>query len=78
VGFEAIFLPIAIRLGFTNDKLVAIIIMLGSATTVSCFIMAKNMNHEGSFTSGVVMVTTLLSAFTLTGWLFLCKSAGVI
>jgi hypothetical protein len=78
IGFEAIFLPAAIWSGFTNDKLVAIIIMLGSATTVSCFIMARNMKHEGSFTSGVVMITTLLSAFTLTGWLFLCKSLGLI
>lgn len=78
VGFEALFLPIAIRLGFTKDKLVAIIIMLGSATTVSCYIMAKNMDHEGTFSSGVIMLTTLLSAFTLTGWLFVCRSLGLI
>ncbi|MDC7288586.1 AEC family transporter [Blautia schinkii] len=78
VGFEALFLPVAIALGFTRDKLVAIIIMLGSATTVSCFIMAKNMDHEGSFSSGVILLTTLFSAFTLTGWLFLCRSLGLI
>ena len=77
-GFCAIFLPIAIRLGFTHDKLVSILIMLGSATTVSCCIMAKNMGHEGSFSSSVIMLTTLLSAFTLTGWLFICKTLGVI
>ena len=62
----------------THDKLVSILIMLGSATTVSCYIMAKNMGHEGSFSSSVIMLTTLLSAFTLTGWLFLCKSLGLI
>lgn len=78
IGFAAIFLPVAIHLGFTHDKLVSILIMLGSATTVSCYIMAKNMGHEGSFSSGVIMLTTLLSAFTLTGWLFLCKSLGLI
>lgn len=77
-GFEALFLPVAIALGFTHDKLVAIIIMLGSATTVSCFVMARNMDHEGAFSSGVIMLTTLLSAFTLTGWLFLCRSLGLI
>jgi len=78
VGFAAIFLPIAIKLGFTHDKLVSILIMLGSATTVSCYIMAKNMGHEGSFSSSVIMLTTLLSAFTLTGWLFICRSLGLI
>ncbi|MDO4272473.1 MAG: AEC family transporter [Eubacteriales bacterium] len=78
IGFEALFLPLAVSLGFTKDKLVAIIIMLGSATTVSCFIMAKNMDHEGSFSSGVILLTTLLSAFTLTFWLFLCRNMGLI
>lgn len=78
VGFCAIFLPVAIKLGFTHDKLVSILIMLGSATTVSCYIMAKNMGHEGSFSSSVIMLTTLLSAFTLTGWLFICRSFGLI
>mgnify|MGYP000134547381 CR=1 FL=1 len=31
--------------------------------------MAKSMGHEGTLTSGVVMLTTVFSAFTLTGWL---------
>ena len=78
IGYEALFLPLAIRCGFTKDKLVSIIIMLGSASTVTCFVMAKNMGHEGSFSSGVVLLTTLFSAFTLTVWLFLCKRLGLI
>lgn len=78
VGYEALFLPLAISRGFTRDKLVSIIIMLGSASTVSCFIMAKNMDHEGSFTSGVVLLTTLLSSFTLTFWLFICRNLGLV
>ena len=78
VGYEALFLPLAIRCGFTQDKLVSIIIMLGSASTVTCFVMAKNMDHEGSFSSGVVLLTTVFSAFTLTLWLFICKNLGLI
>ena len=78
VGYEALFLPLAIRCGFTQDKLVSIIIMLGSASTVTCFVMAKNMGHEGSFSSGVVLLTTVFSAFTLTLWLFICKNLGLI
>ena len=73
-GYEAVFLPIAVMLGFSHDMLVAIIIMLGSATTVSCYIMAKNMNYDGDFTSGVVMTTTLFSSFTMTIWLYICRS----
>lgn len=78
VVLAAVFLPIAVRLGFGTEKLVAILVMLGSATTVSCYIMAKNMGHEGTLTSSTVMLTTLFSAFTLTGWLFLLKTLGYI
>lgn len=78
VGFCAVFLPAAVRLGFREEELVAILVMLGSATTVTCFVMAKNMGHEGVLSSSVVMLTTLFSAFTLTGWLYLLRSMGLI
>ena len=78
VGFVLIFLPLAIRMGFREEKLVALLVMLGSATTISCYVMAKNMGHEGTLTSSVVMLTTLFCAFTLTGWLFVLRSMGLI
>ena len=78
VGFCAIFLPMAALLGFRNEELIAILVMLGSATTVSCFVMARNMGHEGTLSSGVIMMTTLLSAFTLTMWLDVLRSFGLV
>ena len=78
VGFCAIFLPVAALLGFRNEELIAILVMLGSATTVSCFVMARNMGHEGTLSSGVILLTTLLSAFTLTMWLDVLRSFGVV
>lgn len=77
-GFCALFLPAAVRLGFRQEELVAILVMLGSATTVTCFVMAKNMGHDGTLSSSVVMLTTLFSAFTLTGWLYVLRSLGLI
>jgi len=76
--FCTIFLPLAILLGFREEKLIAILVMLGSATTGSCFVMAKNMNHNGTITACAVMITTLLSAFTLTTWLFILKTLEYI
>ena len=78
IGFCALFLPAAIYLGFRREELVAILVMLGSATTVSCYVMAKNMGHEGVLTSSIVMLTTLCSSFTLTFWLFILKSLGML
>ena len=78
VGFECIFLPLAIKMGFREQELIAILIMLGSATTVSCYVMARNMGHEGTLTSNTVMLTTLFSAFTLTMWLFILRTLGLV
>lgn len=78
VGFAAVLVPLAALLGFRNEALVAVLVMAGSATTVSCYVMARNMGHEGVLTSSVVMMTTFCSAFTLTGWLFLLRSLALI
>lgn len=78
IGFAAIILPVAVTMGFREKELVAILVMLGSATTVSCFVMAKNMGHEGTLTGSAVMLTTLFSAFTLTFWLFILRSLSFI
>lgn len=77
-GFCALFLPVAVQMGFREEKLVAILVMLGSATTVSSFVMAKNMGHEGVLSSSVVMLTTFFSAFTLTGWLYILKNMALL
>ena len=78
VLFAALFLPLAVWLGFRREELVAILVMLSSATTVSCYVMARNMGHEGVLTSSVVMLTTLFSAFTMTGWLYILRSMGLV
>ncbi|MBO4458277.1 MAG: AEC family transporter [Butyrivibrio sp.] len=73
-----IFLPIAVSLGFAGEQIVAILIMLGSATTVSCYIMAKSMGHEGVLSSSIVMMTTFGCSFSLTFWLFILRTFGII
>lgn len=74
----AIFLPIAVHIGFTGEKLIALLVMLGAPTTPSCYIMAKNMGHDGDLTSSCVVATTLLASLTLTFWLFWLKNTGLI
>lgn len=78
LGWCGIFLPLAVMLGFRNQELVAILVMLGSATTVTCYIMARNMGHEGVLSSSIIMLTTFCSAFTLTGWLWLLRTLALI
>ena len=73
-----IFIPVAAALGFRGDKMIAILIMLASPTTPSCYIMAKSMRNDGVLTASIVVATTLLAAFTLTGWIFILKCMGLI
>ena len=73
-----IFLPIAAALGFEGEKMVAIVIMLAAPATPSCYIMAKNMHNSGTLTSSIVVLTTLLAAFTLTGWIYILRATGLI
>ena len=73
-----IFLPVAAAMGFTGEKIIAILIMLSSPTTPSCYIMAKSMHNDEVLTASVVVVTTLLGAVTLTMWIFILKTVGLI
>ncbi len=78
IGQAAIFIPISIALGFTGEKLIAIMVMLAAPATPSCYIMAKNMKNDGALTASIIVTTTLLAAFTLTGWIFILRSMGYI
>ena len=73
-----IFIPVAILLGFRNEFMAATIIMLGAPTTPTCYIMAKSMDNDEVLTSSIIVITTLLSAFTLTGIIYVLKILGYL
>jgi hypothetical protein len=74
----AVFFPFAVMLGFRGSELVAILVMLGSPTTVTCYIMAKNMGNDAELSASAVVMATLLSSVTLTFWIFLLKTLSLI
>lgn len=78
VLLAALFLPLAVYLGYRNQELMAILIMLGSPATVSCYVMAKNTGNDSVLTSSIIVLTTLLSSVTLTAWIFILKSVHVL
>lgn len=78
LALPALFLPLAVHLGFSGTEMVAVLIMLGSPTTVTSYIMAKNMDNDGELSSSIIVLTTLLSSVTLTGWIFLLRVMQLI
>ena len=77
-GLPALTVPAAVLLGFRNEALATILVMTAAPTTVSSYIMARNFGHDGTLTSNTVVITTLASGFTLTLWIWLLRSRGLI
>ncbi|MBE5963992.1 MAG: AEC family transporter [Lachnospiraceae bacterium] len=78
IALPAIGLPIAVALGFRNQELMAIIIMLASPATISGYIMAKNTNNDAVLSSGIIVLSTVLSSLTLTLIIYLMRSLSFI
>lgn len=78
IGLPLLFLPIAYYMGFKNGEMVAILIMLASPSTVSGYVMAKNMHNDEVLTSNAIVLTTLLSSVTITLWVFILRTIGCI
>ena len=78
IGLAAVFIPVAVALGFRNQELVATLIMLASPTTVTSYVMAKSMDNDEVLSSSIIVLTTVLSSVTLTGWIFILRMFGLI
>ena len=65
-------------LGFRQDALVALLVLAGTPSAVSSYIMAQNMGNDAVLANGIVAVTTLFSAVTVTGWIFLLRTMALI
>lgn len=74
----ALIIPIAVMMGMREGHLIAIMLMTAAPCTVTAYIMANNMGGDGEFTSGVVMLSTMLSTVTITLWLVLLKGFGLV
>ncbi|MGN0396012.1 MAG: AEC family transporter [Coprococcus sp.] len=78
VVLPALFVMFAIWLDFSPSEIIAVLIMTGAPSTVSGYVMAKNMNNDAVLASNLIVLTTLLSSVTLTIWVFILKSLGYV
>ena len=78
IVLAAIFIPIAVYFGFRDQKLIALVIMLASPCTPTAYIMAKNMDGDDVLASSIIVTTTFFSSITLTFWIFILRSFGLL
>lgn len=73
-----LFLPAAVLLGYRDSALVSFFVMVGAPTTVTAYIMSKNMNGDYVLTSNIIMLSTLASSVSITFWVFLMRYMGLV
>ena len=73
-----VFIPVAMLFHFKNQEMLAILIMLAGPATVSGYVMAKEMDNDDVLASYIIVLSTLVSAFTLTFWIFVLKMFGCV
>ena len=69
---------LAYALGFRGDELTVLMIMAGSPSAVAGYAMALQLGGDGYTSSTIIVLTTLLSAFTLTVFIYVFKTIGII
>ena len=77
-GLPAAFLPLAVHLGFRGQALVTILIMLGSPAPPAGYVMARKLGGDAALASSIVVLTTALSAVSLTVLLYIVRTCGLI
>lgn len=65
-----IFLSLAISLGFSSEKIVALIAMYCAPIAVSSAIMAQQMGCDSELSTQLVVFSTVISCFTIFMWVF--------
>ncbi len=68
----------AIMLGFSGVELGIVFIILGGPTAVSSYIMAKQMKSDHELAAQILLISTLMSVFTLFIGIFLLKEFNLI
>lgn len=74
----AIAILIAAALGFRGGEMGCALIFFAAPTAINSYVLAGRMGGDGKLAGDSVLVTTGLSALTLTAWIFVLKSFALL
>lgn len=78
VLLPAVMVIAAAIFGLRNESLGVVLILFGSSTAVSSYIMAKNMDNDHELAAQILLLTTVMCAFTMFGGIFILKNLNLI
>ncbi|MDR0682883.1 MAG: AEC family transporter [Dysgonamonadaceae bacterium] len=65
-------------LGLSGDDLFVLCMMYAVPTAVASYVMAVKMDNDADLAANIVLITSLLSLFSLTGGIYIFKATGLI
>ena len=72
-----IMLSLAIFVGFRGVELVTLMAIFATPCAVAGYAMAQQMGSDADLAGNCVVYTTVLSCFTIFGWVFVLKTLGL-
>lgn len=83
VGIKLVIFPLAVMalafwMGFNSRELGAVFILVSAPMSISSFVMANSMGHDGELAGQMVFVSTILSMITLLSGLYLLTVFGIL
>lgn len=72
-----IIIPIAVWLGFSGEALACLLVVAGAPIAVSSFPMSQQMGGDEKLCAQVIVMTSVLSLFTLFVWIFSLNMLGL-
>ena len=73
-----VFIPLAVWLGFGREAMIVAFVLLATPTAVSSYAITMSMGGDEDMALNSIVLTMMLSVFTLTFGLFLMMSLGLI
>ena len=65
-------------LGLTHEELLVLFVLFGVPAAANVYIVTRKMGGDAQLASGIIVVSVLLSMFTLTAGVFLLRTAGIV
>lgn len=82
-GLKLVLVPLlaiiaAYYLNFSNEDILLVYIYFGVPTALVSYVLTSSMDGDRELAANIILVTTILSIFTTTGFIFAFKTLGLI
>ncbi len=78
IAVPFLFVPLTILFGFRGIELASLMVVFASPTAVVSYTMADQMNSDAELASAAIILSTVISCFTMFLWIFVLKQFHMI